>query len=87
MDSEIKEYLDIKFEGVRAKLQANCDITDMIYKQIEKQNGRITTTERETSLWRIIQRNPTPSTAVLILLVFGIMFAIQNGWFEFLKIG
>jgi len=85
MEKDVREYLDAHFEGVRAKIQANCDITDMMYKQIEKQNGRITSIEKETSFWRLVYRNPGRSFIIILLVLFGVVFAMERGWFGFLN--
>lgn len=85
-NEDLKNMIEINFQAMRAKIQANCDITDMMYKQLEKQNGRLTKLEKQTSFFRLIHENPTRTTAILILIALGVIFAIGNGWFGFLKI-
>ena len=85
-DADLRELIEANFKAMRARIQANVDITNLMHEEMKKQNSRVRTIEEETSFFRIIHRNPTRTMAVVILLVFGIMFAIQNGWFEFLKL-
>ena len=85
-NDDLREIIEANFQAMRARIQANADITDLIHEEIKKQNGRIHELEKETAFMRIIHRNPTRAMLVMILVVFGIIFAINNGWFEFLKL-
>lgn len=85
-NEDLREIIEANFKAMRARIQASADIMDVIHTEVKKQNGRIQKLERETLIIRIIHRNPKWTTVVIVLIVFGIIFAINNGWFEFLKL-
>ena len=85
-NEDLKDIIEVNFQAMRAKIQANCDITDMMYKQMEKQNGRLTELEKETTFFRIVHKNPTRTLMVIVLIVLGLIFAISNGWVDIFKI-
>lgn len=85
MDKELKELLEANFQAMRARIQSGTDIQDLVHQEVKKQNGRITELEKETLFFRLIHRNPTKTTVVFVLIIFGLLFAIERGWFSFLS--
>ena len=67
MRKDEKGYLDLFAQGIRAELKANSDITDLIYRGVEKQNKRVDKIEEQTSVWRMIQKNPIVSIPLLLV--------------------
>ena len=84
-NNDIKELLDANFKAMRARIDANASITDLLYKSIEKQNGRIRTLEKETSIFRMMSRKPGVTVSIAVLLTLGIIFAIKNNLFQYIK--
>lgn len=41
MRREEKEYIDLKFTGINAKMDSNMTILDLVHQEIKKQNGRL----------------------------------------------
>ena len=78
-NDDLREIIEANFQAMRARIQANVDITNLLHREIKKQNGRIDNVEKETSFFRLIHRNPGRSTLVVVAVVLGVIFAYRLG--------
>jgi len=78
-NEDLREIIEANFQAMRARIQAQCDITDLLRQEMKKQNGRIDNVEKETSFFRLIHRNPGRSTVVVVAVVLGAIFAYKLG--------
>ena len=71
------QKLEAENQGFRAEMRANHDIVDLVHQEVKKQNGRVKDIECDTSVWRMIQRNPFVSIP-LGLFSLGVLIAIVD---------
>ena len=74
LDQDTKDYLQALISGVKARIEANHDISMIEFKAIkEKQdltNGRVKNLENVTSIWKWISNNKIIAVVLLIFFWF-----------------
>ena len=75
MNKDDKDYLDLAFKGMKADLRSDLNMVgykvDELIEYQKIQNGRLGKLEKETRIYRLINRNPKISGAIIILIIIG----------------
>lgn len=82
LKAEISSKDDLITLQLKTILQQTTTQLDRILQQTTTTNGRVTKLELETKIWRFFQSYPK----IALLMFFGVLFVIQYGFIELLKL-
>ena len=87
--ADLKELVEINSMAIRATVKSEIEILGNDVKDLKdyqlKQNGRTSSLEAETRIYRLIHRNPRASAVIIALILLGIngknIIDIVSKWF------
>lgn len=82
LKAEISAKDDLITLQLKTILQQTTTQLERILQQTTMTNGRVTKLELETKIWRFLQGYPK----IAILIFFGVVFVMQYGLFELIKL-